>query len=267
MAGGATPAVVVSGVSKRFVTANGVMTALDQVDLNIAAGEFVSIIGPSGCGKTTLLRSLAHLDTPSTGSILVNGKTPDEARLARETAFVFQAAGLLEWRTTLENVLLPLELVRADKQQARQKAQELIELVGLAGFEKALPRQLSGGMQQRVSIARALMLDPKILLMDEPFGALDQITRERMNLELLRIWHQRQMTVVFVTHNIREAVLLSDRIVVMTSRPGRIAGVLDVTLPRPRTAAIRETEAFVALELAGEKLLERGMAHGIETAH
>ena len=255
-------AVVIHGVSKIFQTANGPMQALDDVSFEIAAGEFVSILGPSGCGKTTLLRSLAHLDAPTAGAILINGKTPNEARLDRDFAFVFQSAGLLEWRSAIDNVLLPLELLRSDKASAQQKAQQLMALVGLSGFEKSLPRQLSGGMQQRVSIARALMLDPKVLLMDEPFGALDQITRERMNLELLRIWGQTGMTVVFVTHNIREAILLSDRIVVMTSRPGKIEGILEVNLPRPRRAEIRETEAFVALELAGEKLLERGMRNG-----
>jgi NitT/TauT family transport system ATP-binding protein len=262
MTGGRLPAVVIDAVSKEFETAHGRMQALDTVSLTIGAGEFVSIIGPSGCGKTTLLRSMAHLDTPTSGDIRINGKTPNQARLDRDFAFVFQSAGLLDWRTALDNVMLPLELLREDRQVARQRAYALLELVGLTGFERSMPRQLSGGMQQRVSLARALSLDPKVLLMDEPFGALDQITRERMNLELLRIWGQSQMTVVFVTHNIREAVLLSDRIVVMTARPGRIQGILQVNLPRPRTVGIRDSEAFVALELEGEKLLERGMGHG-----
>lgn len=262
MTGPASPAIVIDAVSKEYETNQGRMRALDNVSLTIQPGEFVSIIGPSGCGKTTLLRSLAHLDTPTSGTIWVNGKSPNQARLDHEFAFVFQAAGLLEWRTTLENVLLPLQLQRVDKESARRKAQEMMDLVHLTGFEQSLPRQLSGGMQQRVSIARALTLDPKVLMMDEPFGALDQITRERMNLELLRIWSQRQMTVVFVTHNIREAILLSDRIVVMTRRPGRIQGILQVDLPRPRQPEVRESELFVALELEGERMLAKGMSDG-----
>ncbi|MBW7884993.1 MAG: ABC transporter ATP-binding protein [Caldilineaceae bacterium] len=257
-----TAAVVVDGVSKVFATAKGSMNALDNVSLNIGQGEFVSIIGPSGCGKTTLLRAIAHLDTPTSGTIRIYGKEPNQARLDRDIAFVFQSAALLEWRNALANVILPMQLLRVDRARAKHKAQELIELVGLGGFENAMPRQLSGGMQQRVSIARALTLDPKVLLMDEPFGALDQITRERMNLELLRIWGESKMTVVFVTHNIREAVLLSDRIVVMSARPGRIQGILDVTLPRPRTTEVCETEAFVRLEMEGERLLERGTRNG-----
>ena len=257
-----TASVVIRSVSKIFDSLNGPVQALDSIDLEIKAGEFISIIGPSGCGKTTLLRSMAHLETPSSGEIYLNGKVPDRARLDRDFAFVFQAPGLLDWRNTLKNVLLPLEMERTDKDVAQQKAMEMINLVGLAGFEKSLPRQLSGGMQQRVSIARALTLDPAVLLMDEPFGALDQITRERMNLELLRIWDQRKLTVVFVTHNIREAILLSDRVVVMTARPGQIQGIIDVKLPRPRGTQVRETEEFVAYELEGEKLLERGMRNG-----
>lgn len=261
VAAGNASAVVIEAVSKEFITAQGMMRALDNVSLSIRPGEFVSIIGPSGCGKTTLLRALAHLDTPTAGSILVNGKSPNAARLDRDFAFVFQSAGLLEWRSALDNVLLPLQLLRVDGATARHKALQMMELVGLGGFEKAMPRQLSGGMQQRVSIARALTLDPKVLLMDEPFGALDQITRERMNLELLRIWGENQMTVIFVTHNIREAVLLSDRIVVMSAQPGRIQGILDVDLPRPRTMEVVETDDFVRLETIGEKMLERGMRH------
>jgi len=252
-------AIVVVAVSKVFDSADGPVHALDNIDLDIQGGEFVSIIGPSGCGKTTLLRSMAHLEIPTSGTIQINGKTPNQARLDRDFAFVFQSPALLEWRNTLDNVLLPMEMLRAEKSKARQEGQDLVGFVGLTGFEKALPRQLSGGMQQRVSIARALMLDPAALLMDEPFGSLDQITRERMNLELLGMWQQRQLTVVFVTHNIREAILLSDRVVVMTARPGRIQGILDIDLPRPRSAATRETEAFVALELEGERMLERGM--------
>ena len=262
MSDGQSASVVIKSVSKVFDSLNGSVQALDSIDLEIKAGEFVSIIGPSGCGKTTLLRSMAHLETPSAGEIYVNGKVPDEARLARDFAFVFQAPGLLDWRTTLDNVMLPLEIEKVDKVEAQTKAEEMIQLVGLTGFEKSLPRQLSGGMQQRVSIARGLTLDPAVLLMDEPFGALDQITRERMNLELLRIWDQRNLSVVFVTHNIREAVLLSDRVVVMTARPGRIEGIIEVDLPRPRDVYIRETEAFVAYELQGEKMLERGMRDG-----
>ena len=255
-------AVLVDNVSKVFESPDGAVHALDNINLEINNGEFVSIIGPSGCGKTTLLRSMAHLEVPSSGTILVDGRTPNQARLHREFGFVFQSPALLEWRNAVDNVMLPLEMLRVKKSEARETAQRMIEFVGLAGFEKASPRQLSGGMQQRVSIARALTLDPAVLLMDEPFGALDQITRERMNLELLRIWEQRQFTVIFVTHNIREAILLSDRVVVMTARPGRIEGILEIDLPRPRSAATRESEAFVAFELQGEKMLERGMKNG-----
>jgi NitT/TauT family transport system ATP-binding protein len=256
------PAVTVESVSKVFGSGNDLVYALDEISLEIRDKEFVTIIGPSGCGKTTLLRTIAHLETPTSGSVRVMGKTPEQARLDRDFAVVFQSPALLEWRNTLQNVVLPLEILGRAKDEGLEKAQSLIELVGLAGFEKALPRQLSGGMQQRVALARALTLDPTVLLMDEPFGALDQITRERMNMELLGIWHQQKVTVVFITHNIREAVLLSDRIVVFTCRPGRIQGIIEVNLPRPRTRAIAETEAFVALQLEGEKLLAGGMQNG-----
>lgn len=252
-------AISVKSVSKVFQGTSGVVHALDEVSFDIFPGEFISIIGPSGCGKTTLIRSMASLEKISQGKILINGRTPNEARTNREFSFVFQSAALLEWRNTLENVMLPLEIMQIKKNEAVQKAKEMIAFVGLDGFEKSSPRQLSGGMQQRVSIARALTVDPSIIFMDEPFGALDQITREHMNFELLRMWELRKMTVIFITHNIREAILLSDRIIVMSARPGKIQGIMEIKLPRPRSESIRETEEFVAYELEGEKLLASGM--------
>ena len=221
--------------------------ALQNANLTVEAGEFVSLIGPSGCGKTTLLRLIADLIEPTAGELHVAGKTPQEAREAREYGYVFQAPVLYEWRTVIKNVMLPLEIMRFPKAEQRERAARLLELVGLQDFHKQYPFQLSGGMQQRVSIARALAFDPKLLLMDEPFGALDEITRESMNDELLRIWQETHKTVVFVTHSISEAVFLSSRIVVMTPRPGKIERIIDVDLPYPRDESVRDSRRFFEL--------------------
>ena len=221
--------------------------ALKNATLNVAEGEFISLIGPSGCGKTTLLRIIADLIQPTSGTILVSGKNPRQARLDREYGYVFQAPVLYEWRTVLNNVMLPLEIMGFPKSERRERATRLLKMVGLQDFHKNYPWQLSGGMQQRVSIARALAFDPKLLLMDEPFGALDEITRETMNNELLRIWQETGKTVIFVTHSIAEAVFLSSRIVVMTPRPGKIEQVINVDLPYPRTEDARESRRFFDL--------------------
>ncbi len=221
--------------------------ALKDANLSVAEGEFISLIGPSGCGKTTLLRIIADLVQPSSGAISIAGKNPRQARLEREYGYVFQAPALLEWRSVLKNVILPLEIMGFPKEKRQQRASQLLDMVGLKQFHKQYPWQLSGGMQQRVSIARALAFDPKLLLMDEPFGALDEITREAMNLELLRIWEETKKTVVFVTHSIPEAVFLSTRIVVMTPRPGKIEKIIPVTLPHPRNTDTRESKAFFDL--------------------
>lgn len=221
--------------------------ALKDATLTVEAGEFISLIGPSGCGKTTLLRLIADLVQPTSGEILVAGKTPRRARLDREYGYVFQAPVLYDWRTVIKNVMLPLEIMKVPRRERYERAARLLEAVGLEDFHKQYPWQLSGGMQQRVSIARALAFDPKLLLMDEPFGALDEITREAMNLELLRIWQETKKTVIFVTHSIAEAVFLSSRIVVMTPRPGKIEEVIEVPLPYPRDTDTRESEAFFAL--------------------
>lgn len=228
----------------------GETVALNNANLEIQADEFISLIGPSGCGKTTLLRLIADLIQPTSGEILVADKTPREARLAREYGYVFQAPALLEWRSVLKNVMLPLEIMDFSKAERKERSAKLLEMVGLKDFHNQHPWQLSGGMQQRVSIARALAFDPKLMLMDEPFGALDEITRETMNLELLRIWQETRKTVVFVTHSIPEAVFLSSRIVVMTPRPGKIERVIKVDLPYPRNTETRESQRF--FELATE---------------
>ncbi|TXH33690.1 MAG: ABC transporter ATP-binding protein [Rhodospirillaceae bacterium] len=231
-----------------FQTADTPVYALSDINLQIGAGEFVSFIGPSGCGKTTLMRIIADLEQPTAGAVKVNGLTPREARLQRSYGYVFQAPALYAWRNVLRNVTLPHEIMGTGRSEAERKARNYLDLVGLKGFEKKYPWQLSGGMQQRVSIARALSFEPQLLLMDEPFGALDEITRDRMNEELLRIWAQTRKTVVFVTHSIDEAVLLSTRIVVMSARPGRIIDIIDSPLPPDRSLDTRETAA--AQELA-----------------
>jgi NitT/TauT family transport system ATP-binding protein len=237
-------------VSLRDVTktfAKGRVTALETIDLDVGEGEFVSLIGPSGCGKSTLLRIIGDLIEPTSGQLVVNGKPPRRARLDRDYGIVFQDPVLYEWRTVTKNVALPLEMLGWDRKRRTERVRELLELVELTGFESHHPWQLSGGMQQRVSIARALSFSPAILLMDEPFGALDEMTRERLNLELLRIWEASGATVVFVTHSIPEAVFLSTRVVVMSARPGRISGIVDNDLPYPRTARTREQPRFFEL--------------------
>ena len=252
-------AVAVNDVVMKFNSGSESFRALDDINLQVNPGEFLSIIGPSGCGKTTLLRIIGALVRPSAGTVTVAGKSANQARLDRDMAFVFQTPALLEWRDSTSNVMLPLEFQKVPKAEARRRAGDLLAAMGLQGFENSFPRQLSGGMQQRVSIARALSVEPSILLMDEPFGALDEITRDRLNLELLDIWTKWQSTIIFVTHNIREAIFLSDRVVVLRPRPGRIIGELLIDLPRPRTAELRNTPRFVELRQKGEALLETGL--------
>jgi NitT/TauT family transport system ATP-binding protein len=241
------PAVSVNAVSKVFPARKGDgVTALDNVTVDVSAGEFVSLIGPSGCGKSTLLRLIADLDAPTTGTVSVFGKTARQARLDQDYGIAFQQAGLLPWRTVRENIELPLQLHGAGRADRRARASELIELVGLGDFGDKHPDQLSGGMQQRVAIARSLAESPRLLLMDEPFGALDEMTRERMQTELARLRAETGAAVVFVTHSIPEAVYLSDRVVVMSPRPGRIVDVLDMKLgaARERTESLREDAHF-----------------------
>lgn len=236
----------VQNMSKIFRGSDGVnVHALENINLSVKQGEFISFIGPSGCGKSTLLRIIADLIQPTAGSVQVNGKPAAQARKDREYGFVFQSPTLYDWRTVLKNVQLPLEIMKYSKEEREQRARDMLKLVELGGFEEKYPWQLSGGMQQRVSIARALAFEPGILLMDEPFGALDEMTRERMNNELLHIWGSiTNMTVIFVTHSIGEAVYLSDRVVVMSPRPGRISRVIDIDLPRPRGSETRDLDAF-----------------------
>ena len=235
--------------------------ALSEIDLSIAAGEFVSLIGPSGCGKTTLLRVIADLEPITSGQVLVNGLTPHDARLARAYGYVFQAPALFPWRTVLGNVMLPLQIQGRPKAEAESVAREHLDRVGLTGFERKYPWQLSGGMQQRVSIARALGFEPKILMMDEPFGALDEITRDGLNDQLQQLWQRERRTVVFVTHSIAEAVYLSTRIVVMSPRPGRILKIIPSTLPDDRHLGLRDTPEFMALAHEVREGLAGGHGH------
>jgi len=243
----AVPVVDARGVSLKFQTDDGEIEALANVNLAVAAGEFVSFIGPSGCGKTTLLRVIADLEQPTDGTLMVNGVPPHEARLKRQYGYVFQAPALYPWRTVERNVTLPLEVMGVAKDERRRRAREQLELVNLAGFARKFPWQLSGGMQQRVSIARALSFDPALLLMDEPFGALDEIVRDHLNEQLLRLWDKTGKTVLFVTHSLPEAVFLSTRIVVMSPRPGRVVDVISCEFPRDRTLEIRETPEFLKI--------------------
>ena len=241
-----TPAAVAQeGIAKRFGEGEGAVQALTPIDLTVAAGEFVALIGPSGCGKSTLLRIIANLIEPTEGTVLVNGKPANRARLDQDYGIAFQSAGLLEWRTVQGNVELPLGLHGLGKAQRRAQALELLDLVGLGDFAAHRPSQLSGGMQQRVAIARALARRPALLLMDEPFGALDEMTRERMQSELIRICAETSAAVVFVTHSIPEAVFLSQRVVVMSPRPGRITEIVDVALAT-RDEDVREADSFFA---------------------
>ncbi len=245
-------------LSLTFQTADKPVVALDRVELKIESGDFVSLIGPSGCGKTTLLRVIADLEQPTGGDITVHGMTPEAARKKRAYGYVFQAPALYPWRTVEGNVALPLEIMGLDRKERAERVSSHLALVGLNGFEKKYPWQLSGGMQQRVSIARALSFEPDLLLMDEPFGALDEITRDYLNLQLSQLWARTGKTCVFVTHSIAEAVFLSTRIVVMSPRPGRILSVIECDLPRERRLELRETPRF--LEIAAQ--VRAGLAEG-----
>jgi NitT/TauT family transport system ATP-binding protein len=253
--------VSISGLSKVF--ARGGVTALQDIDLDIAKGEFVSLIGPSGCGKSTLLRIVGDITEPSAGDVVVNGKPARRARLDRDYGIVFQSPVLYDWRTVAKNIALPLEMLRWERSRRGRRVKEMLDLVELTGFEGHYPWQLSGGMQQRVSIARALSFSPALLLMDEPFGALDEMTRERLNMELLRIWAETRSTVVFVTHSISEAVFLSTRVVVMSARPGRITAVVPIDLPQPRTADTREEPRFFELVTEVREALHAGGADAV----
>jgi NitT/TauT family transport system ATP-binding protein len=252
-------AIEISGLSLRFDTNDGPVQALSNVDLRIARGEFVSFIGPSGCGKTTLLRAVADLETPTNGIIRVNGMSPREARAKRAYGYVFQAPALYPWRSVARNIALPLEIMGFDKAEREARVAKGLELVNLSGFGNKYPWQLSGGMQQRASIARALSFDPDLLLMDEPFGALDEIVRDMLNQQLLHLWDVTGKTVLFVTHSIPEAVFLSTHIVVMSPRPGRIRDVIACDFPRNRALDIRETPEFLAIA--------NRVRHGLREGH
>ncbi|MCQ0987051.1 ABC transporter ATP-binding protein [Jiella marina] len=256
------PVIAAEGLNLVFETADAPVHALKDVDLSIRRGEFVSLIGPSGCGKTTLLRVIADLERPTGGSITVNGMSPDEARRARAYGYVFQAAALYPWRTIARNIALPLEIMGIDRAEQKRRIDQGLDLVGLTGFGGKFPWQLSGGMQQRASIARALSFDPDLLLMDEPFGALDEIVRDHLNAELLKLWAKTDKTIVFVTHSIPEAVFLSTRIVVMSPRPGRIHEIIDCDLGPDRPLDIRDTPEFLKIAHQVREGLRAG--HGYE---
>ena len=254
--------VEIADLSLTFETADGPVHALSDIDLTVGHGDFVSFIGPSGCGKTTLLRVIADLEAPTAGSITVNNVSPAAARLSRAYGYVFQAPALYPWRSVQRNVTLPLEIMGMSAAERGERAARYLDMVNLGGFENKYPWQLSGGMQQRVSIARALSFEPDLLLMDEPFGALDEITRDHLNEQLLRLWEKTQKTVVFVTHSIPEAVFLSSRIVVMSPRPGRIIDIIDCDLPPDRTLDVRETPQFLALAHRVREGLRSGHSYG-----
>ena len=241
----AGPVIAARGVGLTFATSDGPVHALKDVTLTISKGEFVSFIGPSGCGKTTFLRAIAALETPTEGQLTVNGMTPDQARRSRAYGYVFQAAGLLPWRTIAGNIRLPLEIMGFSRAEQVERVKNVLQLVDLEGFGRKFPWQLSGGMQQRASIARALAFDADLMLMDEPFGALDEIVRDHLNEELLKLWARTGKTIGFVTHSIPEAVYLSTRIVVMSPRPGRITDIIESPLPRERPLDIRDSKAFI----------------------
>jgi NitT/TauT family transport system ATP-binding protein len=247
LSSGSVPVIAVEHLGLVFQTNDGPVEALADINLAIGRGEFVSLIGPSGCGKTTLLRVIADLEQPTAGSITVNGVSPDAARAKRAYGYVFQAPALYPWRTIARNVALPLEIMGLDRAEREKRVKDNLALVNLTGFERKFPWQLSGGMQQRVSIARALSVEPELLLMDEPFGALDEIVRDHLNEQLLQLWAKTNKTVVFVTHSIPEAVFLSTKIVVMTPRPGKIHDIIDSDLPRERNLDIRETPEFLRI--------------------
>ena len=250
------PAISSRGLGVRFFTERRSVTALQGLDINVAQGEFLTLLGPSGCGKSTFLRVVADLIDPSSGAVDVLSTSPRTARQGRDIGFVFQDAALLPWRTALQNVELPLQVGGGAARRGRRGPLELLEMVGLKDRAHAYPHELSGGQRQRVSIARALVCDPKILLMDEPFGALDEITRDRLNEELLRVWQETGVTILFVTHSIHEAAFLGQRVLMLAAEPGRVREVVPVDLPRDRTLAIRETPEFVRLTARLRRVLE-----------
>jgi len=252
----AETAVSCEKVSVRFTSERGTVTALDKIDLAIPRGSFLTLLGPSGCGKSTLLRVMADLVAPSSGRISVLGGAPQAARESRQIGFVFQDPALLAWRTVLQNVSLPLEVGGGKALPGARSPEELLALVGLSGWEKAYPHELSGGMRQRVAIARALVSGPRLLLMDEPFGALDEITRDRLNEELLQLWETTGTTIVFVTHSIYEAAFLGQSVLLLAARPGRVREQVPVTLPMPRRLAQRETPEFATLAGHLRRVLE-----------
>ena len=253
-------AVLAKNLNMVYETAQNSLHALKDISLEVGQGEFLSLVGPSGCGKTTFLRMVANLISPTSGTLLVNGKTPEQARLDRDYNYVFQEPALLPWRNALRNVELPLLINGVKRKEARQKAKEMLALVELTKFEDHYPMELSGGMQQRVSIARALTTDPSMLLMDEPFGSLDLFTRDRMNLELLRIWGAAsRRTAIFVTHSIREAIFLSDSVAVLSPNPGRLLGVHRVKFPRPRQLNMRDSKEFREMNFAIEESIEKAI--------
>ncbi|WP_058486533.1 ABC transporter ATP-binding protein [Defluviitalea phaphyphila] len=239
--------IVLNNVGMEFDNGTQKVTALTSVSLDINKGEFVSLLGPSGCGKTTLLRIIADLLQPTSGSVEIGGETPKEARLKKKYGIVFQSPVLYDWRNVRKNVELPLEIMKVPKAERKERAEAMLEMVGLKEFMEHYPRQLSGGMQQRVGIARALVIRPEILLMDEPFSALDEFTREKLHEDLLNIWRKTNKTIIFVTHNISESVFLSDKICVLSPHPGRLSAVINVDLPRPRTIEIKNTPEYTAL--------------------
>ncbi len=258
-----SPVIEARDLNLVFETGDGPVQALKDVNLQINKGDFVSFIGPSGCGKTTFLRAIAALETPTSGSLTVNGMTADQARRARAYGYVFQAAGLYPWRTITGNIRLPLEIMGFSKVEQAERVGRVLELVELSGFGRKFPWQLSGGMQQRASIARALAFDADILLMDEPFGALDEIVRDHLNEELLKLWNRTGKTIAFVTHSIPEAVYLSTKIVVMSPRPGRITDVIDSVLPRERPLGIRDSTAFIEISQRVREGLRAGHAEDV----
>ena len=257
------PVIAARDLTLTFETDDGPVHALSAVNLTVNAGDFVSFIGPSGCGKTTLLRVIADLEQPTGGAVTVNGMTPQAARLARAYGYVFQAAGLYPWRTIARNVALPLEIMGLPRTQRAERVARALALVELTGFENKYPWQLSGGMQQRASIARALAFDADLLLMDEPFGALDEIVRDHLNEQLLKLWARTKKTVCFVTHSIPEAVYLSTKIVVMSPRPGRVTDVIESTLPAERPLDIRDTPEFLAIAHRVREGLRAGHAYEV----
>lgn len=253
--------ITINNLTKVFSLEDGDLTVLDDISFHVGEREIVSLIGPSGCGKSTILRLIADILPKTSGEIIINGVSPEEARKRRYYSFVFQDPVMLPWRNVMDNIKLPLEIIgKEERNKYKDRPQKMLELVGLKGFEKVSPNQLSGGMKQRAAIARALLMDPSILLMDEPFGALDEITRDKMNLELLRIWNETKASILLVTHSIDEAVFLSDRVLVLTSHPGEVYKEIKIDLPRPRTLEIRKTDKCFAYTAEIRRALEDSVA-------